>query len=272
MPQLDPYRSEFSEVMENHHFMGPKGIPDSVLADPKKKNRFLAWFAKHWEAIPRPLRAVGNLCLCIALLAVLLTPWCVSLYYQLHPVEAFRLEERRLMVGPSQILETVELDGEYYDRVILARDGNHMVVYGYHSQNGDRKSMHLYTTDQPLTAFKLPSNSREPVLGAVVLLDETMEAGYAEFALELENTDQSDTDIWIYRVRAQRQDGGYYLFPIDCTQNDQTLPELWQCSRLQNFLNSNAGSRLPSERLYWATIRFYDTQGALLKETQIYLQ
>lgn len=268
MPQFDPRRNnEFAEILENGNFIAPSGIDESVYEE-KKENRLATAIRKGWQMLPKPVRATICILVCILLIVPLVLYLCWLLLPQISPETAFRMEERKHLVGPMEIRETVELPGAGYNRVILAEDENGIGVYKYNSTDATyAEQFRYYEKNEDITLIKLPTQV-SPNKGAetwtflMALFDSYPDAAHARLELTLytdaqlvyEDQYHEIDDTWNCVLEAQRKNDGYFLFEVTSGEDDDTLDWLWKTHCLRKFMSGD-GYRYPM------TLRLYDAEG-----------
>lgn len=83
---------------------------------------------RFWQRIPRKLRVCFNtLTIVLLIIAAYIFLDCPAL----TPVQQFRRLEKANLVGPSQIIEIVDLPNGLHDHLLVADDGNGAILYQY---------------------------------------------------------------------------------------------------------------------------------------------
>ena len=273
MPQSDPRRnSEFADILEGGNFIAPAGIDESVHKE-KKENKLAAAIRKGWLSLPKPVRATACILVCSLLLAALALYVCWLMLPQLAPEIAFRMEERKHLVGPMEIREIIELPEGNYNRVILAEDANGIAVYRYHSTDASyEEQFRYYEKNADITLIQLPmqatvNKGAETWSSFMALFDSYPDAVRAKLELTLYTDAQmvyddryhEIEDTWNCVLEAQREKDGYFLFEVTSGEDDDTLEWIWKTRCLQKFVNSDS-SRYPM------TLRLYDAEDKIVLE------
>lgn len=273
MPQLDPRRnSEFADMIEGGNFIAPSGIDESIHKE-KNENKLIAVLRKGWLRLPKSVRGMSGVLVCLLLLATVVLYVCWLMLPQIDPERAFRLEEKRILKGPSEILETVLLEGEYYDRVILAEDVDGIAVYGYNSTNvTNEEKFAYYEKTGDITLVRLPlrysgSYGIYPLKAAVAVFDNYPDAVRAQLDMTrcadapLVNDGEYE-DTWTCILEAERRNNRYFLFELNSGEDDGTPEWEWKTSCLYEFFDGG-------DHQYPATLRLYDAEGNLVLEKNV---
>lgn len=223
--------------------------------------------------ISRRKRVILNIC------AIVITAF---LYYLFSGCPAFnvtmqyRLEEKANLVGPAQILDDIPLTGSSYDRLLLADDGDGVILYVYNAASIDN-GFFIYREKQgELTVLAAPTidlygplykNINLPVM----LFDNHPEAVYAELDLELSSDYNDKTSPKSYHLTSTRKKEGYFLFHIEATSSNELEAEgeaLGILSQLTHPFYSSSRVRIA----FPATVRLYDDKGGLIMEQAMTLR
>lgn len=275
MPQFDPRRNnEFAEILESGNFIAPSGIDESVYEE-KKENRLATAIRKGWQMLPKPVRATICILVCILLIVPLVLYLCWLVLPQISPETAFRMEERKHLVGPMEIRETIELSGKGYDRLILAEDAMGVAVYRYHSTNVFQEESFSYHEKKTSITFAIvpiqssTNRSAEIWTSVIAVFDSHPKAVRAQLKLALYteammsgNGEVYDSyETWTCVLEAQRENQGYFLFHVTSGEDDDTLRWAWKTRCLQEFMNGGY-----DHRSYSYTLCFYDVNGDVVMQ------
>ena len=222
-----------------------------------------------WKKLPRTVRSSLYILLSLAALAAIYT-------FLGAPASAetqFRRAERAHMVGPGEILGTVDLEAELgsYRKMLLAETEEGVILYCYdHPAYQDTELIYREKTGSvTLLCAPYPDGSREYQVNPrvpVVLFDRYPDAVRAELDLTLSTLYMGQPFEKTYCLSSPRENSGYFLFYI-VTHSPQGLG--LQGIALQRFAMIS-GYRDP-DMTASATVRLYDAAGTLIarEDTQV---
>lgn len=233
---------------------------------------------RHWQRIPRPLRA----CLNLLSIGLLLVTFYVSVG---APTLRERLDFRRLeranLVGPSEILLEMEPEDYDYTHLILAETDAGVITYvsgyawgsgfNYHEKTGD---VTLVTAPYGLVGW---GGRSLRISLPVFVVDDHPEALRAEVDLDivgayaLSSEEESPLDHH-YTLSARREQEGFFRFSIDLPAHYFTEhgPDGYALDLLaKKFTNYFNVFRPVSSADITATVRLYDSAGQLIARREL---
>lgn len=217
--------------------------------------------------ISRRKRVILNIC------AIVITAF---LYYvfsgcpALNVTMQYRREEKANLVGPAQILDDIPLTDSSYDRLLLADDGDGVILYLYHASGIDN-GFFIYREKQgELTLLAAPTIDLygplyKKISLPVMLFDTHPEAVYAELDLELSSDYNDKTFQKSYHLTSDRKTEGYFLFHIEAASSYQLGAEgeaLGILSQLTHPFYSSSRVKVA----FPATVRLFNDKGELIVE------
>ena len=223
--------------------------------------------------ISRRKRVILNIC------AIVITAF---LYYvfsgcpALNVTMQYRREEKANLVGPAQILDDIPLTGSSYDRLLLADDGDGVILYLYHASGIDN-GFFIYREKQgELTLLAAPTIDLygplyKKISLPVMLFDTHPEAVYAELDLELSSDYNDKTFQKSYHLTSDRKTEGYFLFHIEAASSYQLGAEgeaLGILSQLTHPFYSSSRVKVA----FPATVRLFNDKGELIVEQAMTLR
>ena len=169
-----------------------------------------------WLRIPRKVRVLVNL-LAIAIvgLALYIFIGCPAFTAE----QLYRRLEKSNMVGPAEILTICDIENASYEHLLVADDGEGVVLFGYSNTLGDHHNLVYRKKTGDLTVLAAPDfrffGAEEYVLDLpVFLFDEYPAAARAELEMTLSTT---LNDVYFeknYFLESQREGEGYFRFNI----------------------------------------------------------
>ena len=236
----------------------------------KKLKRFV-------RNIPRKCRIAMNLAAVLLLLITVYALWgCPAFTVE----QQFRRTEKAYLMGPSEIIDIIELTGNEYDRMVVADDGDHLITYccdvpGYRWNGG----LFAYRKKaEGMNLLAMPSyhfGTFDAYLDLpIALLHDEPRAVRAELELTLGkgfDIQQNGQDFEkTYFLEAESDKPGYFLFMLHAgTDNGQMLEDTTEGYVLKRFARMFAESGMYLHEYVPATLRLYDRVGNLLKEETI---
>ncbi len=150
---------------------------------------------------------------CIALSCAVL--WALFPTEAPTAIAAFRKAEKRQMVGPAEIVETLALSHSWYDRMMIGISEHGLTVFSWNSDNRyDEGRLRYFSKNGSITLFCLcPDERMTNMEGAQIpffAIAEHPNAVSATLLLELCYEDQTE----LIELQAQRSKGGYFLFSL----------------------------------------------------------
>ena len=207
----------------------------------------------------------------------------------MNPVEHFRRLEKAYLVGPSEIITTIELTNNEFDRMIVADDGDGLITYccdvpGYRWDSG----LFVYREKtEGMNLLAMPSyhfGTFDAYLDLpIVLLHDEPKAVRAELELTLGKgfdiqetvTDASGTVIRqdfekTYYLESETAGSGFFIFMLHArTDYGQMLEDTTEGFVLKRFARMFAENGKYLHEYVPATVRLYDRVGNLITEETI---
>ena len=227
--------------------------------------------------IPRKCRIAMNLAAVLLLLmAVYVFGGCPTFTVE----QQFRRTEKAYLMGPSEIIDVIELTGNEYDRMIVADDGDYLITYccdvpGYRWRSG----LFAYREKaEGMNLLAMPSyhfGTFDAYLDLpIVLLHEEPRAVRAELELTLGkgfDIQQNGQDFEkTYYLEADSDKPGYFRFMLHAgTDSGQMLEDTTEGFVLKRFARMFAENGKYLHEYVPATVRLYDRVGNLLTEETI---
>lgn len=233
-----------------------------------------------WLNIPRKFRIVLNL---LAMVLLGLVIYVLLGSPALTPEMRLRRAEKANLVGPSQILEIVETEGGNYDYLIVADDGQGIILYSYNDYRTGSGDLVYRNKTGPITVLAAPDlffgGPREYAVDLpVFLFHDYPRAVRAELELTLgEGLDMGDFEK-SYLLEAHREIEGYFRFNLHAESEDWYVDESgidrgtplgiegdalglfsWMMTDYPNYSNAY----IP------ATVRLYDESNTLIIEQDL---
>ena len=248
----------------------------------KKLKRF-------WLNLPRKLRICVNiLAILLLLAAVYVFGGCPALTVE----HQFRRLEKANLVGPSRIIETVELTESEYDRMIVADDGDAVILYccnlpGY---RWDWGNFYYLEKAEGMTVLAMPSyhfGTFDRTLELpVLLLHNYPGAVRAELELILGKGFDIQETVWdnggavtrrdfekTYFLEAESDLYGYFRFMLhaetDGSDSMQMLEDTTEGMVLKRFARMFAEFGMYLHEYVPATVRLYDSSDNLITEEHL---
>ena len=214
-----------------------------------------------WLTLPRPLRTGCNL-LAIALLGLVL--YILLGCPAITPVQQFRRLEKAYLLGPSEILEIIEVDADLYDYLLVADDGDGVIFYDSFWHN-DFGGINYRKKTGSLTVLPAPEmyafQEWAHVLDLpVYLFDDYPQAVRGEMEVTLGEI--------VYEMEAPRTGDGYFRFTLHAgdpmgTELGEIGNAIADFSTLTDYTVAYVDDYVP------VTVRLYDAQNTLVTEAQL---
>lgn len=236
-----------------------------------------------WLRIPRKCRVAVNL---LAMLLLGLILYILLECPALTPEMRFRRAEKANLVGPSQILEIVETQGDNYDYLVVADDGQGIILYSYYDYRTGGGDLVYRNKTGPLTVLAAP-DLYSYAAGAYVidlpvfLFHEYPNAQRAELDLTLgEGLDMGEWEQ-VYYLEARRKIEGYFRFNLHAQSGDWYVDESGidrgtplgaEGDALELFSWMMTDYPTYVDQSIPATVRLYDTDDALIIEQDLIIR
>ena len=247
--------------------------------------------------IPRKIRVFINI---IAIILLISAAYILLGCPALTPTQAFRRVEKSNLVGPAEIIETIDLPNGLDDHVLVADDGGGVVLFIYSDFDFRWESYFLYREkSQGITVLPVPNHNHfgselyeldMPILvfhdhpGAVrAELDLIIDEGMGVRETQWEEGGEVHTEYFekTYRMEAVKYIDGYFRFNLHTESEDWYVDEY---GRQQGTPLGNEGwalqtlCRMITEfRAYLqehatATVRLYDADDNLITEETVIIR
>lgn len=226
---------------------------------------------KFWQKIPRSVRICINLLGITACLLALYTYFGAPTF---SVEKDFRRLEKSNMVGPSEILATVNLESGFdsYQKMIIADDGAGIIFYCYDHVDQDDPVL-IYrekTEDITVLGSPYPINTRTRMFKSqypIYVFDEYPDAVRAEMDVTLSAEYFGETFEKTYSLTANRVHPGYFQFILGVTSRRGLGIEGYA---IQLFaLISGYEGKYYRDLAVPVTIRLYNDAGKLLCERSL---
>lgn len=251
---------------------------------------------RFWQNIPRKVRIFMNiLWILLLVFAAYILLGCPAF----SPVQQFRRLEKANLVGPAQIIETVDLPNGLDEHLLVADDGDSVILYLYDDFEYRWNSYLLYREkSEGITVLPVPNHTHFgsdlyamdlPILvfhdhpGAVrAELELTIDEGLGIPETKWEQGGEVHIDYFekTYLLYADSGIDGYFRFNLHAESED------WYVEAGQNWgtLLGNEGLALQTlcqmiteNRAYLqeyatATVRLYDAENRLITEETVIIR
>ena len=230
---------------------------------------------KAWASdLPRPAVILVNL---IVIAALLVLRYVFAGTPARSIEQAYRRAERGNLVGPAEILDTIPVDMRGYDRLLIADDGDGVILYTALSGNGSsgENGMLVYrekaggVTVVPAPAEALTFTGTDASL-PVIVFDEYPEAIRAELDLTLHETD-TGADVpgaLEFHLQAERETEGYFRFEVSWSGEARFGKEVQMINDLGRLSTHNTSLSCA----YPAAVRLFDAQNVMIYEQTLMLR
>ena len=253
----------------------------------KKLKRF-------WGNIPRKARICIDL---LAILALLGVGYVLLGCPALSPEQHFRRLEKAHLVGPAEIVESFEVPNGSYDHVIVADDGDAVIVYCCNLRNyrWDQGTFIYREKEDGITVLPAPvqdfSFDARIIDLPILLFHDHPTAVRAELELTLGESLGLEETVWeqggavttvpfekTYRLEADREIGGYFRFHLHAEPEGEYVIrngiEIWEptgkeTQALRVFSRMISETRMFLTEYVPATVRLYDRGGNLIAEEHL---
>lgn len=228
-----------------------------------------------WKRTPRKYRLP---ILWLVLAAVLLALYTFSGSPTVSIEQRFRRAEKAHLVGPAEILGSVELETDIpsYQNMLIADDGEGILFFCYNYAadlyHFDQTEL-IYrekTGDVTVLSAPFPNESREHTNVAslpVFVFDNYPEAVRAELDLTLSVTYKGKLFEKEYHLKAKRTQPRYFQFTLGCI-NPSGLGAEGYALQIFTLLSGYGGRAIPNTSIP-ATVRLYDAQDKLISEESL---
>lgn len=224
-----------------------------------------------WADVSRKTRAISNL-LGIVLLLILLLVFSQS--PALTAKGQFRRAEKANFVGPATILDTVSLEYDSYDSLLLAT-GEQGVSFFRYDKNDLRRNDFTYrekmgnTTvlaipNQSFISFEILFSANVPI----VVFDSYPEAVRSELSITLTDGEAFEKE---YHLTATRNGNGYFLFMLSAISAKPLGSEGLAMALLTQISDDTLRNAI-GDITVPATVRYYNASGTLICEDTVIIR
>lgn len=225
--------------------------------------------------VPRPVWILINI-LAIAVVLFLSYVFAGTPAYSIE--QAYRRAEKGNLVGPAKILDIIEVDMSGYNHLLLADDGDGVILYTYliSSNKVSSESGQLVYREKtggvtvvPAPAYGLTFTGISATL-PVIVFDEYPDAVRAELDISLYEIDTgSDAPVMLdFSLTSSREADGYFRFDVSYFGEDYRGKEVQMINDLG--YTSAYGNRL--SYAYPAKVRLYNAQNVMLYEQSLVIR
>lgn len=248
---------------------------------------------QRWLELPRKIRVFANI------LAILLVVFILYVLMECPPFtgeQKFRRMEKAELVGPSQILHTMDLEGLGYQHLVAADDGEGVILFGYRNDHWDPGDLFYREKKGPITVLAAPNYDRPLHYADVINLpvfvfhDYTnavraeleLEFGegveYAQVNWQQEDVAISTTYEKTWHLESDENHSGVFVFNIhvepDGKLDEQYGIEVWHPLASEGYAMEIFSNMTDSSQSYYtyyipATVRLYDWNDKLIAEEHL---
>lgn len=218
---------------------------------------------KRWQQLPVKFRACANIvliCLCVLLIYIFVGAPAIT------PRQAFRRAEKAQLVGPAEILEELHTRGYPYSRLILADDGDGVILFTYNRWNRAATKLLYAEKTGDLTLAAAPDQTFYPkenhAAFAIILFHEGSRAVRAELEFCLTADFEGEPCKKTYSLQSLMTLDRSFLFSIEAHSQSALGAE----GQLLLQLQSGSRNSIP------ATVRLYDADDNLIREETVLIQ
>lgn len=194
----------------------------------------------------------------------------------------YRRTERAHFVGPGQILGCEEISGSFYDKAVVARTEEGVIIMSMLSQSDYGELLFYFPMDEKMLVTAAPQiltpteiDFQEDTL-TVFVVDDYPEAVRAELDLQLFWRQQPEEEGQrpVFHLTAQREKDGYFRLdaPFECLGEDSVERKALELfSEYSRYAGWREARWLMPEGACKATVRLYDSSDCLITEEKIHL-
>ena len=250
-----------------------------------------------WLKIPRKIRVFINI---IAIILLISAAYILLGCPALTPTQAFRRVEKSNLTGPAEIIEIIDLPNGLDDHVLVADDGDGVVLFHYNDFDFRWENYFLYREkSEGITVLPVPNHtlfgSELYVLDMPILVFHNHpEAIWAELELVIDEGMGVPETKWeeggevhteyfekTYRMEAANYIDGYFRFNLHTESEDWYVDEYGQHRgtplgnegwALQTLCRMMCEFRSYLQEYATATVRLYDVENNLITEETIIIR
>lgn len=186
--------------------------------------RFFSKIKMLWRRIPMQARVAFNVIVIAALLSIPIYILAFEIPLVNNMEGRFRWEEKRRMIGPSNIIAVADVNAysyfreepesdPVYDRLIIAETQKNVILCGYSTKNDEIKDFNYVSKQGKLTfvASTMHYFSNNNRCGLLVLIDDCPEAVRANVTINLRERESFEI-VYTQELSASRELPGCFLF------------------------------------------------------------
>ena len=250
-----------------------------------------------WLKIPRKIRVFVNI---IAIILLISAAYILLGCPALTPTQAFRRVEKSNLTGPAEIIEIIDLPNGLDDHVLVADDGDGVVLFMYSDFEFRWENYFLYREkSQGITVLPVPNHNHfgsdlyeldMPILvfhdhpGAVrAELELVIDEGVGVPETKWEEGGEVHVEYFekIYRMESTSDIDGYFRFNLHTESDDWYVDEYGQNwgtplgnegLALQTLCRMMCEFRSYLQEYATATVRLYDAENRLITEETIIIR
>lgn len=226
---------------------------------------------KRWQQLPVKFRACTNIaliCLCVLLIYIFVGAPALT------PRQAFRRAEKAELVGPAEILEELHMGGYPYNRLILADDGDGVILFTYNRWSQAATDLLYVEKTGDLTIAAAPDQTFYPkenhASAAIILFHEGTRAVRAELDITLTAEYAGESHEKTYALESLMTLDRCFLFSVGAHSQSALGAEGQLLLQLQ-AVGSNSMADTRDEAIP-AVVRLYDKYNNLIREETIFLR
>ena len=250
-----------------------------------------------WLNIPRKIRVFINI---IGIILLISAAYILLGCPALTPTQAFRRVEKSNLTGPAEIIEIIDLPNGLDDHVLVADDGDGVVLFHYNDFDFRWENYFLYREkSEGITVLPVPNHthfgSELYVLDMPILVFHNHpEAIWAELELVIdegmgvpetkwEEGGEVHTEFFekTYRMEAANYIDGYFRFNLHTESENWYVDEYGQHRgtplgnegwALQTLCRMITEFRAYLQEYATATVRLYDAENHLITEETVIIR
>ena len=250
-----------------------------------------------WLNIPRKIQVFINI---IAIILLITAAYILLGYPAFTPTQAFRRVEKSNLVGPAGIVEIIDLPNGLDDHVLVADDGDGVVLFHYNDFEFRWENYFLYREkSEGITVLPVPNHTHfgsdlyeldMPILvfhdhpGAVrAELELVIDEGVGVPETKWEEGGEVHVEYFekIYRMESTSDIDGYFRFNLHTESDDWYVDEYGQNwgtplgnegLALQTLCRMMCEFRSYLQEYATATVRLYDAENHLITEETIIIR
>lgn len=190
--------------------------------------------------------------------------------------QQYRRLEKAHMVGPAEIMGYEEVSGMLYNKIVLAKTEEAIVVSTVSLGDSGNDIFQYLEKTEGIMVFGGPYDLNRlipSVAMTVFAVVDQPEAVRAEMELQLYwlQYPEDQPKYPTFHLQAQRKEGGYFRFDIPYGEYNEEGLEYQAIELFSSWSRSAHGVHIP-EDAYQASVRLYDSQNRLIVQETVNLQ